>query len=116
MADVTDNSVVERAPRYECRAGVRIKNFEGFAILHDITEEGLCMRSKTYVEIAPGERFSMRIIPEGDTDIGWFDLGVEVRWEKVTPDLFRCGFKIFEKPDNSAKQLRQYIDHVSSIH
>ncbi|MDR0707273.1 MAG: bacteriohemerythrin [Treponema sp.] len=103
-----------RAKRYDCKARISIKGFEGIAALKDINDSGFCMMSKTYITIAPKEALTIRITPESVTGIGAFDIKVEVRWIKCSPTLFMAGFLIKEK--SGSKLFQQYIDCLTKNH
>ncbi|MDR2793971.1 MAG: hemerythrin family protein [Treponema sp.] len=107
MSNKKENRGMER---YACHAGIGIKGFEGFAVLKDINRGGFCMVSKTSITIAPKETLAIRIIPEGVTGIAAFDLTVEVRWVKSTPNLFMAGF--FVKEAGGITQLQQYLAYL----
>ncbi|MDR0644214.1 MAG: PilZ domain-containing protein, partial [Treponema sp.] len=100
--------------RYICKAKISIKGFEAFALLKDISNNGFCMASKTYITIEPKETVTIQITPESVTGIASFSLNVEVRWVRSTPTLFTVGFLIKETGEN--KQFQQYIAYAKQNH
>ncbi|MDR2783292.1 MAG: bacteriohemerythrin [Treponema sp.] len=100
-----------RAKRYTCKGSIRIKGFEGFAALKDIHANGVCMKSKTYITIAPQDILTIRISPEKDAGVEMFDVQAEVRWIKSSPSLFMAGFLVHEKNEN--RRFQQYLAYIT---
>jgi methyl-accepting chemotaxis protein len=103
-----------KTKRYTCKAGISIKGFEGIAALKDISANGFCMMSKTYITIAPKEVLAIRITPDSATGVGAFEIKVEVRWIKCSPALFMAGFLI--KEESGSKLFQRYIDYLKEKH
>jgi hemerythrin len=99
-----------REQRYTSRAYITVKGFEGIALIRDINTGGFCLASKTYVEMNPKERFSIKITPETETGVGSFEMSVEVRWTRSSPKLFAAGFSILGQ--DASKNLDRYIVYL----
>jgi hypothetical protein len=101
-----------RAPRYPCKAYVRINGFDGAAVLRNINQGGFCMESRTYAAIKVGEHHAMQIKPEASANINPLDLEVEVRWVKSTEFSFSTGFLILTCP--SGELFEKYLNHIKA--
>jgi hypothetical protein len=101
-----------RPPRYTSVAHLGINEFEGEAVLRNISTGGFRMESKTYAAITVGEQYVIQIKPEAASGLRPFDLEVEVRWIKSTETSFSAGFRVIKSPsDRSYEKYIAYISH-----
>jgi hypothetical protein len=101
-----------REPRYSTVARVRVNGFEGEAVLRNINSGGFRMESRTYAAITVGERYGMRIIPEGASNIPPFDLEIEVRWVQNAEKSFNTGLLVINRADTRA--FDRYVNYVKA--
>jgi hypothetical protein len=99
---------ISRLSRYASKAGIQINGFDGQALISNININGFCMTSKTYVEISPGQTYTMQIIPEPEAQLATIEMQVEVRWTRVTETDFKAGFKIV----SSNHALQSYLTYL----
>ncbi|MDR3338401.1 MAG: PilZ domain-containing protein [Treponema sp.] len=106
------DEAVQRAPRYDSVAGVRINGFDGQALLKNISLGGFCMQSKTFAALVSGEKYIMKISPEKPSGLGAFDVEVEVRWVRSEVSRFEAGLLIAGSP--SVREMEKYIAYLAS--
>ncbi|MDR0635745.1 MAG: PilZ domain-containing protein [Treponema sp.] len=112
MSQQTAGIENRRYKRYSSMALVRINEFEGEALLKDISIHGFCLESRTYVDLTPKEHYTIQIIPETDTGIASFTLAVELRWIHRARGLFLAGFALDSHSMDGSMQ--QYIDRLKA--
>jgi hypothetical protein len=112
----TEEETIQRAPRYNSIAGVCINGFDGQALLKNISIGGLCMQSKTYAALIPGEKHIMKISPEVSTGRDAFKIEVEVRWVRSEVSRFEAGLLLTKPPNHfpmENQELVKYLDYLS---
>jgi hypothetical protein len=100
-----------RPPRYTSVARLSINEFEGEAVLRNISTGGFRMESRTYAAITVGEQYAIQIKPEAASRLRPFELAVEVRWIKSAETSFSAGFQIIKSPAD--RSYEKYIDYIS---
>ncbi|MDR2607973.1 MAG: PilZ domain-containing protein [Treponema sp.] len=98
-----------RAPRYSSVAFIEVNDFEGRALLKNISVTGFCMQSKTYANLIPGEKYIMHIFPEKSAGLKVIEAEVEVRWVRSEVSRFDVGLLIAK---SSGRDMEKYIDYL----
>jgi hypothetical protein len=83
-----------REERFIFDAFIEIAGFEGFAKLKDVSFNGFCFESSTYVSLEVGKSYSITIKPENVKTVKGLKFSAKVKWFKTTGSNFKAGFKI----------------------
>ena len=103
---------LRKSARFPAHARVRIpKVFDGEALLKDLSITGCGIESTVYLDVKPGIRYSMEIIPEKSSDVDKFNLEVESRWVRAQDYSCEIGFSIVASP--KGKHFQRYVDYLS---
>jgi hypothetical protein len=101
---------VVRAPRYESMAFIHINGFEGQALIKNVSSTGFCMQSKTFAALIPGEKYTIRLVPEKITGLSPIEALVDVRWVRSEVSKFETGLQLVKAESN--RELERYISHL----
>jgi hypothetical protein len=104
---------VERAPRYDSYALVKVNGFEGQALLKNMSITGFCMQSKTYANLTPGSVYSISIMPEASSGLKAIEAEVEVRWVRSEVSNFEVGLLV-TKP-SPGREMEKYVDYLKVL-
>jgi len=101
-----------KSVRYQTTAKVVIAgNDKADTLLKDISVTGCRVLCPTFLEIELSSRYELKITPEGNADIGAFELTVESKWIRAGSSAFEFGFFILESP--KGKHFQRYVDYLS---
>jgi hypothetical protein len=106
-----DAELVERAPRYDSYALVKVNGFEGQALLKNISLTGFCMQSKTYANLTPGTTYSISILPEASSGLKAIAADVEVRWVRSEVSNFEVG--LFITKPSAGREMEKYVEYLA---
>jgi hypothetical protein len=101
----------ERQVRYRSMASIRIKDFEGYAHIKNISPSGCCISSKTYVNLTVKQQYLIEVCSERELGLAPFEIPAQVMWVRTSETLCAVGFFFITPSDRS---LSQYIDYLKS--
>ena len=97
--------------RFQSIANARIDGITyGEILLKDLSITGCCLESTVFLDIKPGSRHIIEIIPEKTAKIGNFELSAESVWIHSGGYSTEFGFFILESP--KGKLFRRYVDYL----
>jgi len=98
--------------RYHSIAQARIEGLNfGEILLKDLSITGCCLESTVNMEMKPGIRYKINIIPEAAANIGQFELTAESIWIHGGGYTTEFGFFIVESP--KGKLFQRYVDYLA---
>ncbi|MDR1904705.1 MAG: PilZ domain-containing protein [Treponema sp.] len=100
-----------RAPRYECKAYIRINGLEGQAVLRNISIGGFQMESKIYALLEEGRVYHIFVAPKDFADVASFEVNVEIRWVQISISSFTVGLAVI--PPILDKNFEKYIEYIT---
>jgi len=80
-------------------------------LIKDLGVTGCCIEGTVYMDIKPGEKYKVRILPEEDSGIGAFELLGEARWVRAGSYSYEAGFFVVESP--RGKLFQRYVDYLA---
>jgi len=95
-------------PNRELDAGITIAGFDGEGQIGNVSISGCCMKSVTYVTIAPNLAYDATIIPGKNDKMGPFSLKLKLSWTKSSENLFLAGFAV--EGSEGSSHLNNYVD------
>ena len=98
--------------RYQSIAKALINGVDyGDILLKDLSITGCCLEGTIHIDVKPGVKQKIEIIPEAAAGIGKFELTVESVWVLNGGYSTEYGFNILESPKGS--QFQRYVDYLS---
>lgn len=91
---------VENSPKEQTQAKLR-----------DLSQNGLSIKSDTYIDIEPNSSYVVVVIPEKETNIEKFKLEIESRWVKIKKSRMESGFSVIVPFDE--KEFSEYLDYLA---
>ena len=86
-------------------------NKETEVSLRDLSEHGLSIKSKGYIDIEPNSPYVVAIIPEEETNIKKFQLEIESRWVKINKSKMESGFSVIVPFDK--EEFDDYLEYLA---
>jgi len=87
---------------------------EGEYLLKNISITGCCVGCKNIAGIQPNVRYQLKVMPEGVSHIGSFQLEVECKWMRSGRYAAELGFAITASP--KGKKFQRYVDFLAYRH
>ena len=81
------------------------------ASLRDLSESGIRIQSKEYINIEPNSSYVIAVIPEEETNIEKFKLEIESRWVKINKSKMESGFSVIV-PFNK-DEFKSYLEYLA---
>ena len=98
--------------RFHSIANARIDgNAYGEILLKDLSITGCCLESTVYLDIKPGSKHKIEIIPEKAANIRNFELSAESVWIHSGGYSTEFGFFVLESP--KGKLFQRYVDYLN---
>jgi hypothetical protein len=86
----------------------------GPAVLKNLSAGGMCIQCNQFVIVAPGEKYTIDVLPEKNAQVERFSLDVESRWVCARINYCEMGFAIVVSPGTPAEaQLKRYLDFLA---
>ena len=86
-------------------------NNETEANLMDMSQDGLAIKSDSFIDIEPNSRCVIAIVPEKETNIEKFKLEIESRWVKLNKSRVESGFSVIVPFDE--KGFNEYLEFLA---
>ena len=105
-------SELRKNKRYQTIAKAKIKGIDyGETVLKDLSITGCCLESTVQLDIKPGTKHKIEIIPENAANIRKFELTAEAVWIHGGSYSMELGFIILESP--KGKLFQRYVDYLA---
>ncbi|MDR1306193.1 MAG: PilZ domain-containing protein [Treponema sp.] len=113
------NAGFEKGPEYH-RSHVRYRTFARVKfrgqvgkenLLKNISVLGCCVECTSLADIRVDSQYTLEVIPEAASGIGYFDLEVKAVWVQATGYSGDVGFTIIASP--KGKLFQRYVDYLS---
>ena|GEM_PF-912005 len=99
-----------RRYRSIAKAGINGADY-GEILLKDLSITGCCLESSVNIDIKPGMRYKIEIVPEAAADIGNFELTAESIWVHGGGYSTEFGFFVVESP--RGRLFQRYVDYLA---